>query len=103
MKLKNSKVNILHLCEQLNNKLLSIEQICKMKNGLSYEMTITSGNDSVHMKKSKHYTNEAIDIRCRDMVRVSNTVEHIKSFLGADFDVVYEVDHIHIEYDPKNK
>ena len=36
-------------------------------------MTITSGNDGVHKINSKHYNNEAIDIRTIDM-SVNNKV-----------------------------
>ena len=61
------------------------------------------GNDGVHKKNSKHYNNEAIDIRTRDM-SLNNKVltqQWIKKWLGFNYDVVLETDHIHIEYDPK--
>ena len=64
-------------------------------------MTITSGNDSNHKNGSKHYSNEAIDIRSRDMVNPIDVKNEIKKTLGADFDVIYEGNHIHIEYDRK--
>jgi hypothetical protein len=31
-------------------------------------LTVTSINDGRHMKNSKHYTNEAIDVRCRNFL-----------------------------------
>ena len=60
-------VNTTYLKYPLANKMNEIELICKLINGVNYVMTITSGNDGVHKKDSKHYKNEAIDIRTRDM------------------------------------
>lgn len=72
-------------------------------------MRITSTTDGTHMAGSKHYNGEAIDVG----IRSSSTfqffskaiqialVAAIKAVLGADYDVVLESDHIHIEYDPK--
>ena len=66
-------------------------------------MTITSANDGLHKKNSKHYKNEAIDIRTRDMSEQNKVLTKvwIKKWLGMNYDVVLESDHIHIEYDPK--
>ena len=66
---------------------------------------ITSGNDSTHMKGSKHYTNEAFDVRTlnlidgRDAAKLWTT--RIREALGLKYQVVLEKDHIHVEYDPK--
>lgn len=74
-------------------------------------MRITSTTDGKHMEGSKHYTGNAIDVG----IRSSSTfqffskaiqialVAAIKAVLGADYDVVLESDHIHVEYDPKVK
>lgn len=73
-------------------------------------MTITSGyegapTDGVHKPDSLHYKRRAIDIRVKDVDvdRARTTyVTLAKVLLGPDFDVVWEGNHIHIEYDPKS-
>ena len=72
-----------------------------MYNGTNYEVTITSGNDGMHMKNSLHYKNAAIDIRTCDMRMPRYTTKMLQTNLGKDFDVIYEKNHIHIEYEPK--
>ena len=66
---------------------------------------LLSGNDGVHMKNSKHYKNEAIDIRTKDMSEQNKVLTKvwIKKWLGMNYDVVLESDHIHIEYHTKQK
>ena len=66
---------------------------------------VTSANDSRHSDNSLHYKNQAFDIRIYNIV---GDVQHeaklwakrIQEVLGRDYDVVYEKDHIHVEYDP---
>lgn len=94
-------VDITRLKTTIKDELERIETCCKLVNGNKYEMTITSGNDGVHMKESKHYTNEAIDIRRRDMINAVKTARVIKVVLGNKYDVILESTHIHIEYDAK--
>ena len=55
------------------------------------------------MKNSKHYKNEAIDIRTKDMSEQNKVLTKvwIQKWLGMNYDVILESDHIHIEYDPK--
>ena len=103
MKRKNSSVITKSIIPQLKNKFSIIEEVCKMYNGSNYEVTVTSGNDGKHMENSLHYKNAAIDIRTFDMRTPSYTARMLKENLGSNFDVVYEINHIHIEYDPKNK
>jgi len=76
----------------------------------NYGYIITSVNDGKHSEGSKHYTNEAIDIRTKhlpdDGVLKKQVASEIKEALGEDFDVILESlggqsEHIHCEYDPK--
>lgn len=66
------------------------------------EMVVTSIRDGKHMKGSKHYTGDAIDVRSRDLSDKDKTwfVTVIKRHFDKWLDVVVEKDHIHIEYDP---
>lgn len=78
-----------------------------MVDSLSYRLgiacTITSGSDSTHKDGSLHYTGNALDFRSRDIPpqKMVMLIHKIRASLGADFDVVEEKDHLHIEYDPK--
>ncbi|WP_081881022.1 RHS repeat-associated core domain-containing protein [Ghiorsea bivora] len=82
-----------------------------VRNYSSYdEGVITSGNDSKHKRNSKHYSNEAVDIRGKIFSdqTMRDIADEIRRKLGPDYDVIPEFfpnnpvnDHIHIEYDPK--
>lgn len=83
-----------------------------IRNNSSYsEGVITSGNDSKHKRNSKHYSDEAIDIRGKIFPdkTMKDIADEIQRKLGPDYDVIPEFfpknpanDHIHIEYDPKS-
>lgn len=66
------------------------------------ELTITSGAEGKHMTNSLHYKGLAIDIRLPSADPAA-AVLALRANLGAQFDVVLEVDHIHLEFDPKEK
>lgn len=71
--------------------------------GNQHNCVITSANDGQHMYSSKHYSDEAIDLRVwgfDDHARRVATVM-IGSRLSLDYDVIDEGNHIHIEWDPK--
>jgi hypothetical protein len=101
IRLKDNTVKVENLVNELKCKLINLANICKSIEGEQYTMTITSAKDGKHMKDSKHYSGEAIDIRKFDMKNVKVVVEEIKDYLGKDFDVVEEKTHIHIELDRK--
>lgn len=64
--------------------------------------TITSVMDGLHKEGSLHYKGLAFDLRTRDFTNDKKTfASHLQACLGAQFDVVYENDHIHVEFDPK--
>lgn len=101
MKTKSKNVNM-NLATKMSSILPLIEKTIKKIEGANYEMTITSGKDGNHMVGSKHYTGEAVDIRTSDMKKPITVHLAIKTALGKDYDVIYEIDHIHAEYDQKN-
>lgn len=67
-------------------------------------LVITSGRDGKHMAGSLHYVGRAVDLRSRDLgtdaIKVA-VLNDLKKELGADYDVLFEGDHYHVEYDPK--
>jgi hypothetical protein len=68
-------------------------------------LEITSGNDGQHSPSSKHYAGAAIDLGVRRLpnAEVDGPIiaSQLASMLGRDFDVIFEGDHIHIEWDPE--
>lgn len=66
-------------------------------------LTITAVIDGTHSAGSLHYAGMAFDARTRDLPpgEVQEVATLARAALGADFDVVVEPDHLHIEYQPK--
>lgn len=67
----------------------------------NFEVVITSGTDGEHMKGSKHYTGDALDIRISNL-SLSNLkalMTGLATRLGDNYDIILEKDHLHIEYD----
>ena len=104
MKTKSLEVNVLGLKPSMFEVLGIIELCCQIANGDNYQVTITSAKDGVHSPGSLHYVGLAVDIRTKDMKDISLSVKWLDKFLnvnGKKFDVVFEIDHIHIELDEK--
>lgn len=60
------------------------------------EPVITSTFEGSHRASSLHYVNLAFDVRLPKTVKI----EDVRIRLGADYDVIKELTHWHIEYDP---
>ena len=76
---------------------------------LTADMLITSGNDGVHMPKSKHYEDAALDFRTKHLNGDDRAalIQAAKKRLGKGYDVILESlgrtnEHLHIEWDPKS-
>lgn len=93
-------VNLEGICPEM---VLAAIILSHVYNKFGYDCTITSANDSEHMGQSLHYKGRALDFRTRDVAAgaVEKIVETAKSWLGKQYDVVLEKDHIHVEFDPK--
>jgi hypothetical protein len=68
------------------------------------QCVITSLNDGTHGQNSKHYQSLAFDVRTKNLYEQQAKDVCTKAKLILDpqgFDTVWEVDHIHCEYDPK--
>lgn len=70
---------------------------------LNFTLTITSVTEGKHSRTSLHYSGAAIDIRTRDMVPgvAEATAKRLRARLTAEYDVLLERDHIHVEWQPK--
>lgn len=68
-----------------------------------YPCILTSGLEGKHSRGSLHYIGHAFDIRHFHIPedKRASIVREIQGRVGADFDVVLESNHIHVEYQPK--
>ena len=90
-------VDISRLRPEIRKKLTGIASI--VWGNENEELVITSTYEGTHSEGSLHYANLAVDIqRGKERMFAYN---EIKRWLGIDYDIVLESDHIHIEYDPK--
>lgn len=103
--LKNKSVNIANLDPSFTdsnwNDIADYMVTTAKKYGKLYIPVITSGNDSTtHMKTSKHYLNKAIDIRTNTYPpeEIQNLIKKMKLILGPNFTVLFETDHMHVQY-----
>lgn len=67
----------------------------------SLEPTCTSGNDGTHKMGSLHGQDRALDIRFWDIL--GRVAKELKQALPPYYDVVVEMDHVHIEADPRKE
>ena len=69
------------------------------------DVWITSCVDGRHGKNSLHYVGYAIDVRIWDIIsdRRNWFTSELNKEMGSEFDCVLEKDHIHIEFQPKEK
>jgi hypothetical protein len=68
--------------------------------GQGHRFMVTSVTDGKHMVGSFHYRGLAVDLRLPEAHLASKVAQDLSQALGNEFDVVFEKDHIHIEYDP---
>jgi hypothetical protein len=80
--------------------VVAAERVCAE---MGVDCVITACVDSVHQAGSLHYCGLAVDLRSRDFRPgdADKAITRIRQCLGADYDVVLENDHIHLEYQPK--
>lgn len=67
------------------------------------ELWVTSHKEGGHSPRSLHYTGFALDLRSRHFGRTEQgvAVRKLRQALGRNYDVIHEMNHFHVEYDPK--
>jgi len=90
-------VDISRLNREIRRSLSRVEAVYDL---YQENFVITSTFEGNHGAGSLHYSNDAYDVGLpsKNTKEIFNAV---KEDLGASYDVVWEGDHIHIEYDPK--
>jgi len=88
----------LHWC--MRPVLIAAERVYS---ALQAGLEVTSVTDGEHSPRSLHYYGLAIDLGVRGMEgsRRKRAVEMLQDKVGCGFQVLDEVDHIHIEWDPQ--
>lgn len=78
--------------------------------GLDCTLWVTSGNDRVHMRGSKHYTDDALDFRTKHLTTTDKHAwrKAILRRLGNDYQAILEYEgqtqeHLHVEHDPPDR
>jgi len=70
-----------------------------------HELVVTSLLDGAHAKTSLHYAGCAADLRTTAAHIPPSTIDaiaaEIRMALTADYDVIVERDHIHLEFQPR--
>ena len=93
-------VRVLGIRPELVLVLVAAEPLFSKK---GVDLVLTSVIDGKHSRGSLHYAGAAVDLRSRELT--SEEKEEIKVqlalALGADYDVVLERNHFHIEFQPK--
>lgn len=92
IKTKSGNVNLVVLTPALAHIFWRLEQFHR-DFGPVEELVITSINDGNHKQDSRHYTNEAIDIRSHNFPSEFLKKEfrrELEAYLGPKFRVLYE-------------
>src|SRR5215203_5773686 len=76
--------------------------LCQLNDTQNYGFVITSANDSTHMEHSRHYANEALDIRTHNLRDPEQVQIELTIQLGSRFTVLLEGrgspnEHLHIQ------
>ena len=108
MKLKSNHVSVEGLHPALLPHLFRIDGWCRRH--LGYELIITSCTDGQHSPTSRHYLGTAIDVRTWTTPESGTQITgdartelatKLKRFLGADWFVLDEGTHFHIDWRPR--
>lgn len=83
--------------------IMFAESIWKTSLDRNDPMIITSITDGKHMNGSLHYKGYGFDIRTNFLTSAQKSIffDALKNHMDLEFDIVLEISHIHVEFDPK--
>lgn len=97
MQIKDRSVNLNGLKIEMRPVLKHAEKLWE-DNGV--ELVVTSARDGLHSAGSLHYYGYAVDFRVWGLEHMLNELcEKLQAYLGGDYDVINEGNHVHVEYD----
>ena len=82
---------------QVINNMAGVEAVHQK---MGVEAIVTSGRDGKHKTGSLHYEGKAFDLRTYHVIE--KLAANLRLYLGKEWDVIVEKDHIHIELDEKH-
>ena len=93
-------VRVAGLRSEILLAVVAAERVCAE---MGVDCVVTACVDGVHKAGSLHYCGLAVDLRSRDFRPgdLDKAIARIRQCLGADYDVVLENDHVHVEFDQK--
>jgi len=93
-------IKILGVQPELNLALFIADKIWAQYN---QDLVVTEITGGKHSRASLHYLGFAADLRTRYFTKTEKELigKELKQALGANYDVVVEATHIHIEFQPK--
>lgn len=99
MKLENG-VSIIGVSAEIVLAINVVELAFKV---VEEECVITSLTDGKHSRGSFHYVGMAVDFRTKHLTesKLGRLKQLIAPSLNNEFDIVWEADHLHIEFQPK--
>jgi hypothetical protein len=103
MEIKDDSVRLTGMRPELLFAMMVANEVYAGHNEI---LVITSVNDGRHSLTSLHYAGCAFDCRTRCFPSheyATAVALEIKRRLGLDFDVLFEGDHIHVEYQPRRR
>lgn len=103
MRIKNNSVSLIGLQPQMRLVLKYVDIVYE---SFGQEPVITAGTEStndnkfIHSAGSYHPFGFALDFRTRYFTKdvIDEIVETLKINLGSEYDVIYEGNHLHIEF-----
>lgn len=105
MKIKDKSVRV-DFHQSIWAALFQLDLISMQLTGKQIVITSGSEEGTKHGITSLHYAGCAVDIRSKHYTeaQVAQIIAKFKSdFNTPDFDIIYEGNHIHIEYQPKRR
>lgn len=85
---------------------IAAQAVARVYEWFLYDCIITSARDGSHKEGSLHYDGMALDFRTRHLSGgytgqvAQDIAQKVRECLGAQFDVVLERTHLHVEFDP---
>jgi len=102
VQLKDDSVDVGSLAPGVLEQVIEAARSAYVKRDNAENLVVTSAHDGTHSDGSLHDDGLAVDLRVWGFsdAQARRVTTGIQAQLGEHWDVVYEGDHIHVEFDP---